>query len=357
MMKMKKENLLLGLMVALVLVSVASSIYSVSGLRDLQNKYTALERKLSVMGESYYPLLVKDALGRVVMVSSEPMRIVSGAPSITEILFAIGAGEKIVGVDEYSDYPEELLTLKENGKIATVGGVTTLNPEKVAALRPDLVLVDASLQSKFVPTLEELGLTVIAVESKSVEDILKNIQLISKVTSKLEEGRKVIGNVRSAMQEVYQRVSSLPPTRVLYLCWPEPMWAVGKDTYADDLIRTAGGEGVFSNRSGWFVVNPEEVVSANPNVIVMSSMALRKSPEELFSYLKSLPGFEQLDAIKDNRVYILTGQAANLLERAGPRVADAVFLLACIFHPEVFHVSLPNFINEYTGYVKEARCG
>jgi len=354
---MKEKKLLIALIVGLFLINVASVAYTTSRIHNLQNKYTALERKLSVMRESYYPLLVKDALGRVVTISSEPMRIVSGAPSITEILFAIGAGEKVVGVDKYSDYPKELSALKENGKIVTVGGVTTLEPERVAALRPDLVLIDASLQSKFVPALEELGLTVIAVESKSVADILKNIQLISKVTSKLEEGAEVIENLNNAMREVSQKVSPLPPARVLYLCWLEPMWAVGKDTYADNLIRIAGGEGVFSDRSGWFVVNPEEVVSARPSIIVVSSMALPKSPEELLSYLKSQPGFEQLDAIKDNRVYILTGQAANLLERPGPRVADAVFLLGCILHPEAFHVSLPNFISEYTCYVEKIRCG
>ncbi|MGC8936190.1 MAG: ABC transporter substrate-binding protein [Candidatus Methanomethylicaceae archaeon] len=321
-------------------------------LSNLNKEFMYLESELKIIKEMHYPLLIKDGLGRIVTISSEPMRIVSGAPSITEILFAIGAARKLVGVDIYSNYPKELLELEKNGTIVTVGGVTTLDPEMVAALRPDLVLLDASLQSKFVPALEGLGLTVVTIESKSVADIISNIQLISKITSKLEEGARVTEQLNIAIQEVSKAVSTLPPTKILYLVWPNPMYTAGKNTYINELISIAGGENVFSSRSGWFVVNPEDVVSARPSVIVMSSMSLPKSAEELFSYIRSLPGFEYLDAVKNNRIYILTGEASNALERPGPRVADGIFILGYILHPDAFNVSLPNIISDYTAYIR-----
>ncbi|TDA39516.1 MAG: hypothetical protein DSO08_01945 [Candidatus Methanomethylicota archaeon] len=363
---MKRMSALVAIISLLVVTNTIAVIYMTNSIADLnrsvqsinttvsglKNDLSSFESELRVVKESYYPLLIKDALGRVVTINSEPMRIVSGAPSITETLFALGAARKVVGVDTYSNYPNELLELKNNGTIVTVGGVTTLDPEKVAALRPDLVLIDAGLQSKFVPALEGLGLTVVAVESKSVEDIINNIQLISKVTFKLEEGTRVVAQLKSAMQEVRQKVSASPPTKILYLVWPDPMYTAGKDTYINELISIAGGENVFSTRSGWFVVNPEDVVSARPSVIIMSSMALPKSAEALFSYFRTLPGFEYLDAIKNNRVYILTGEASNALERAGPRAADAVFILGYILHPEAFNASLPNFISEYATYIR-----
>jgi len=320
-------------------------------INDLRNDLNSLQQEFNIIRESYYPLLVKDALDRVVTIKSEPMRIVSCTPTITETLFALGLSEKIVGVDSYSDYPEEVVTLREQGKIAVVGGVTTLDPEAVAAQTPDLVVIDASLQSRFIPTLEGFGLTVIALEAKSVDNVKENFKLLAKVTFKLSEGARLVNELESVISNVSSKVSQISNTKTLFLVWHDPMYAAGNETYLNELISIAGGENMVT-RNGWVVVNPEEVVAANPGVIILSSMSLPLNPDEMFSYFNSLPGFEHVDAIKNNRVYILTEGASNAVERAGPRLMDGLQILAYILHPEIFGIDLPHVLgDDYANYL------
>lgn len=354
------RNLALFIIIA-ILLGIANSMYIVYtsnaisndfkqiniSLNSLINEFKELKRELSAIRELYYPVFIKDALGRVVAIKSEPNRIVSGTPSITEILFTLGLSNKVVGVDQYSNYPPELLELIKTGKIQTVGGVTTLNPEKVASLQPDVVFIDASLQRKFISTLEGFGLTVIALESPNVDEVINNIRLIAKITSKFKEGEATIDKIVNTINEVKTKISNATKQKVVFLVYPNPLWVTGNGTYLNEIISIAGGINVFSDRSGWFVVNPEQIVAANPDVIIMSSMALPKPPEELLNYFKSLPGFDQINAVKNNRIYILSENAANAVERPGPRISDAIKLLANILHPTIFGKTMPNFISDY----------
>lgn len=323
-----------------------------STVNSLKGEIRSLQTELNVVRASYYPLVVEDALGRIVTIKSEPARIVSGAPSITETLFALGLSSRIVGADSYSNYPKEFLQLKEQGKIAIVGGVTTLDPEKVAAQKPDLVVIDASLQGKFIPALESLGLTVVALETKTVENVKSNFQLLAKITYKLNEGVRVVEQLNAAIQNVSSRVSSSSPTKILFLVWHDPMYSAGNGTYLSELISISGGINIAGNRTGWVVVNPEQVIAANPGVLILSSMSLTMDHSQMFAYFRSLPGFENVDAVKNNRIYILTEDASNALERAGPRLVDGVYILGYILHPEVFKVQLPNVLaGNYTSYL------
>jgi len=333
--------------------SMSNQIQTLNGtVNELRISLSSLQRDLSIVRESYYPMVIKDALGRVITIKSEPTRIVSGCPTMTETLFALGLSDKVVGADSYSDYPKEFIDLKQQGKIAVVGGVTTLDPERVAALRPDLVVIDASLQGKFIPALENLGLTVVALDAKSLDDVRGNIQLLAKVTFRLGEGSRLVDEIDAAVHDVSAKTSPANKTSVLLICWHDPMYAAGGGTYANELISIAGGANIVSNRTGWVVVSPEQVVAANPSVIIMTSMSLPLKPDELLSYFRSLPGFGNVDAIKNNRVYFLTGDASNALERAGPRIVDGLHLLGYILHPEVFKVQLPNVLSSnYTAYL------
>jgi iron complex transport system substrate-binding protein len=321
-------------------------------LNNLVDEISSTKRELETFKSFYYPIIIKDALGRTVTINSEPMRIVSCTPSITEMLFALNLSDRIVGVDKYSDYPKLVLELKEKGLIAEVGGVTTLNCEKIASLNPDIVFIDASLQKKFVSTLEGFGLTVIALESPSIEEIMNNIYKISKITLKLEEGEKLINQIKNTINEITSKTSKVSKQKVLYLVWLEPLWTTGNGTYANELISIAGGVNIFNDKNGWFITNPEEIISRNPDVIIFSSMALPKSPEELLNYIKSIPGFSEINAVKNNRIYILTENAANAIERPGPRVTYATILLAYILHPQLFNITVPNFISNYENIIR-----
>lgn len=325
-----------------------------SSLNSLINELKGLKSELKAIQEFYYPIFIEDALGRVITIKSEPNRIVSGVPSITETLFALGLSNKVVGVDQYSNYPPELLDLIKAGRIQIVGGVTTLSPEKVASLQPDVVFIDASLQKKFIPTLEGFGLTVVALESSSINDVINNIRLIAKITSKFKEGEAVVDKIKSTINEVSAKLSNATKQKVVFLVYPDPMWVTGNGTYLNEVISIAGGMNAFSDKSGWFVVNPEQVVAANPDVIIMSSMSLPKPAEELLNYFKNLPGFNQINAVKNNRIYILSGEAANAVERPGPRISDAIKLLANILYPNVFGKTMPNTISDYKGIIGAA---
>lgn len=345
--------IVLGLISTSVVFVAYSELSNVnSQLHDLENELNLLQQEFNIVKESYYPLLVKDALGRVVTIRSEPMRIVSCTPTITETLFALGLSKRIVGVDSYSNYPDEVVTLREQGKIAVVGGVTTLNPEAVASLSPDLVVIDASLQSAFISTLEGFGLTVIALDAKSVDNVKENFQLLAKVTFKLSEGVHLVNELESVISNISTKISQASDTEALFLVWHDPMYAAGNETYLNELITIAGGVNMVT-RKGWVVVNPEEVVAANPDVIILSSMNLPLDPDEMMSYLRSLPGFENVNAIKNNRLYILTEGASNALERAGPRLIDGLRILGYILHPEIFGANLPHVLgDDYTDYLK-----
>ncbi|MDI9644328.1 MAG: ABC transporter substrate-binding protein [Candidatus Verstraetearchaeota archaeon] len=358
MLNIKTSDVLVALALILSLVNVALIVSNNNGLaainsqmiqmnsslNSLKSELASLQSELNVVKASYYPLVVEDALGRVVTIKSEPMRIVSGSPTITETLFALGLSGRVVGADSYSNYPPEFVSLKQEGKIAVVGGVTTLDPEKVAAQRPDLVVIDASLQAKFIPALESLGLTVVAVEAESVDNVMENFQMLAKITFKLGEGLRIVDQLESAVQAVSDKVSSSNATKVLFLVWHDPMYSAAGGTYLNELITIAGGNNIVGDRTGWAVVNPEQVVALNPSVIILSSMSLSMDPEEMFSYFRSLPGFENVDAVKNNRMYILTEDASNALERAGPRLSDGIYILGCILHPEAFGTQLPNVL-------------
>ena len=362
-----------GLLSVLVITAILLGAVNVVAMQSVNNRVselgaqlTALNKtlttvtadlgrtqgELSVVREAYYPLLVRDALGRVVTINFEPTRIVSGSPSITETLFALGLSNKIVGVDSYSDYPPELTRLENQSAIQIVGGFTTLDVEKVASLRPDLVVAYMPLQFRFIPALENLGLTVIAVKSGSISDVREGIQLLAKVTSKVMEGTGLIKELNSVTQNVSSKVSGVAKTKVLELSWMDPMYSTGNGTYLDEIIWVAGGSNIMVDKSGYMVTNPEEIVARNPSVIIFDTMHLPKTPAEISSYLRSLPGFENVDAIKNNRLYILTAQAANAIERAGPRLPDAIKLLAYMLHPEIFGANLPTFLGDnYTSYL------
>ncbi len=333
--------------------NIDNSLTSInSKLNNLINEISSTKKELERFKSFYYPIIIKDALGRTITINSEPMRIVSCTPSITEMLFALNLSDRIVGVDKYSNYPKLVLELKEKGVITEVGGVTTLNPEKIAYLNPDLVLIDASLQKKFIPTLEGFGLTVIALEAPSIEEVINNIYITSKITLKLEEGEKLIDQIKSTIKEITFKTSKVPKQKVLFLVWLDPLWTTGNGTYANDIISIVGGINIFNDKNGWFITNPEEIISRNPDVIIFSSMTLPKSPEELINYIKNIPGFNEINAIKNNRVHILTGEAANAIERPGPRIIDATLLLAYIINPEIFNITIPNFISNYENIIR-----
>ena len=298
-------------------------------------KTVTVEEKLSVT--------VIDALGKTVTIEKPPRRVVSLAPSITEILFALGLGEYVVGVDSYSDYPPEVEKLKEEGKIKVVGDYWNPDIEKLLSLEPDLVIVDEGAHTKFEATFESYGLRVLYVHggsARSVEDIYSDIQLLATVFGIEDRGASLAKSISNAIEAIEKRLTETNVTRVKVFVLLSPpaygFWTAGGGTYLNELIRLAGGINMFSDKYGWIQVDREEILKRNPQVIIVCLMGSREDAEKVFEQIVNDEVLSQTDAVKEKRIFIVTGNADDLLMRPGPRVAQALELLAQMLHPEVF---------------------
>ena len=262
-----------------------------------------------------FPLTLTDDLGRQVTVKAEPKRIVSLLPSNTEILFAVGAGEQVVGVTSFCNYPEAA-TKKEQ-----VGGITvkSLSLEKIVALQPDVVLASGS-QQEIIPALDKAGLTVIALEPATFDDIFANIELVGRVAGHIDQAQSLTSQLRQRVAAVKAKVDALPadqrPT-VFYEVWHDPLMTAGPDTFIGQLITLAGGKNIFDDvAEDWPQVSAETIVQRNPAVILGPSNHL---DELTTTKISARPGWSNIAAVKNNRIYILDG---DMVSRPGPRIVD-----------------------------------
>jgi iron complex transport system substrate-binding protein len=266
-----------------------------------------------------FPLTVRDALGRTVTVPRPPRRIVSTAPSVTEILFALGLGRWVVGVSDADDYPPEGL----EGK-ARVGGVI-LNAERILALRPDLVVGVASLQQGQLERLIRLGLPVLAVDARSLEETLLQVLILGRVTGSEPAAEQLVAGLRARMAEVQRRVHGRYGPRVYVEIWDQPLQTAAAGTFIDDLVRRGGGRNLFADLRGWPQVAPEAVIRRDPEVILLTYPGRGR--------VVARPGWAQVTAVRRGRIHELD---PDLVSRPGPRLVDGLERIARLLHPEAF---------------------
>lgn len=358
---------LIVILVALLLISAGFNIYLVtsSSLEPAKKTgviYSTIEKTVTITTtqleilreiENPYPMRIIDFMNREVLIMSQPNRIVSCSPSTTEILAALNLTRYIIGVDEYSDYPPEVKHLRDEGVIENIGGVTTINIEKILELKPDIVFVSAGLQGNLVPILEEKGLTIVALEASTILDVYREILLVGKIMNIEDKALQLVNNIREKIDIVQSKLTYIQSKKsVVYIGWLEPIWTTGRNTFLNDIIGLAGGYNPLLDSSGWFMTNPETMVTRNPEVIFITAMSIGMEPREVIEKLMNTPGLDSVDAVKNNRVYLLYGQAENIFIRPGPRIGEAVELLAKILYPEIFKIEMPNTIgDEYTKYL------
>ena len=276
-----------------------------------------------------FPLTVTDSSGRNVTILKQPETIVSLAPGNTEILFALGLGDKVIAVSEYCNYP-----LKAQNKIK-IGGFSTVNIEKVVDLEPHLVLATCGVQEAIVEELERLGLTVIALAAKSIEDVLENIILAGKAAGELETARKLTSNLEQRIKAVTDKTKDLPDSqrpRVFCEVEYDPLMTAGPGTFINDLIHLAGGVNIASDAvTKYPVYNLEILIERNPEVIIISlgHGSIVASVEGV----KSRERWQIIDAVKNNHVY---GINADIVSRPAPRIVHALEEIAKYIHPELF---------------------
>lgn len=274
------------------------------------------------------PGALVDDLGRTVNIEKVPQRIVSLAPSNTEILFALGLGDKVVGVTEFCNYPE---AAKAKPKI---GGFTTVDIERVVALQPDLVLA-TGIHEKVIPALEKVGLAVLGLDPKTLDGVLANITLVGRITGKSQEATRLVNSLEKRTKTITNKTKELAEVkrpRVLYLTWHDPLWTAGSGSLTDDLINIAGGKNIAHDLSGHKTIDLETVIQRNPQVIVVVTGhgEARALP---FYYVKNEPRLGATEAVKTGRVHQID---ADIFVRPTPRILDGLEELARFIHPELF---------------------
>lgn len=270
-----------------------------------------------------FPLTLVDSLGRQVTIEKEPQKIISLSPAITEILFAIGVGDKIIGVTDFCDYPEEALQKPK------VGGFDNPNMEVIINSEPDVVFTAAGLQSEFVQQLERLGIVVVTLDAKTLEDVLANIELAGQVTGATEKARELSQSLAARIEAVKEKVSRAKekPT-VFFEVWDNPLMTAGPGSFIYDMIELSGGQNVaFDVKESFADFSVELLIERDPEFYLINSHA--HTPEDV----KKRPGYEGLKAVKNNRVYAIEDDLVTL---PGPRIVDGLEEMARIFHPELF---------------------
>ena len=270
---------------------------------------------------------VVDDLGRLVNVEKIPQRIISLAPSNTEILFALGLGEKVVGVTEHCNYPPEALDKEK------IGGFSTPDIEKIIALQPDLILAADIHKKEVISALEERGLTVFALAPENLDGILQDIQMVGKITGREEEASELVNQMENRIKAITDKSKSLQErTRVFYVTRHDPLWTSGSGTFINELIEKAGGVNIFQDVTEHKVVDIELVIARSPEIIIACT-GHGEAEGKPFEWAKSEPRLQVTEARKNKKIHQVD---ADLVSRSGPRIVDALECFAYFIHPETF---------------------
>lgn len=272
-----------------------------------------------------YPLTVRDDLGRSVTLDAAPQRIVTMIPSHTETVCALGACDLLVGVDQFSNHPAEVADLPR------LGNAFTPDLEALAALEPDLVLVDED--SGVAEALDRLGIPTWAGTGQSLGEVLRGIETTGRLLDRETEAALLVGRLEGRIGALRERVEDLAAPRVYYELDATP-YSVGPQSYIGELIAVAGGANIVPSDLGAFPqLDPEFVVAADPQLVVLADAPFGESRETL----AARPGWSGIRALqREGGVAPLTQEQVDIVNRPGPRIDEAVALLARIFHPGSF---------------------
>jgi iron complex transport system substrate-binding protein len=309
-------------------------------IQILMKKWTRIMKKANLfwliiflsdafMGTAVTAVTITDYTGTVVTIVSPPQRIVSLSPSNTEILFALGLGDRVAGVTEYCSYPPEAL---EKPKI---GGYRTVSIEKVIALKPDLILASDGNGEEVLENLRSLGYTVVALRPETLAQVLADIQLVGQATGADANATRLVGDLNNRIREVEARVATVKgrPT-VAHVIWNDPIYVSGNGTFQDELIKMAGGRNAFSEVEGWRNIGIEDFIRADPDVLIVNTgTGMGGGEDSIAQFFLNEPRFSTVSALRNNRVYLIDTDTVN---RASPRIIDALERFAQDIHPSLF---------------------
>jgi len=278
--------------------------------------------------ESSSGTLIDDE-GREVSVPANPQRIVSLGAPITEILFALDLGDRIVATDDYSDYPDEAKSIAKVG--APWPGFST---ETILNQEPDLIL---SSKGTIVRELEPYGVPVFVLQPSDIAGIYEDIRLIGRMSGKKKQASDLVDSLTARVSGVTDKTGSLTDEQKPTVYYeidatnPTSPYTVGSGTFQDELIALAGGNNIGDTQSGWYQISMEAIADADPDMIILEDYQYGVSPESVGA---RSPAWAGLSAVKNGRVYAV--EDSDLTSLYGPRIVDGLEVLARMIHPELF---------------------
>ena len=283
----------------------------------------------AVSAADWEPVTITDDLGVTVTIDKYPERIVSLSPANTEILFALGLGDRIVGVTEYCTYPEAALSKDK------IGGFSTINTEKIAVLNPDLLVAADGNSEETIAHLRELGYTIITVNADTIDTTLADIRLIGKAAGVDSAAEELVSSMKDDLAEIAEKTKGAEKPTILHCMWTDPLWVSGSGTFQDEMISAAGGVNAAAAEGGWVALTMEKFLTMNPDIIVVDSgdgMGVG-TDDALKNFFLKDSRMQSLSAVQNERVYVVN---ADIIDRGGPRIVEGVEALAEIAHPDIF---------------------
>jgi iron complex transport system substrate-binding protein len=306
-------------------------------ITELNSLIVGYEEQIGEMNDElsmYQEVTLVDDQGYVLILTSIPEKIVSLAPSNTEILFAVGAGENVVGVTNYCNYPYNFTAWIEAGNMTSVGGYWNPSVEAIIALDPDLVVASTGSEQA-AETLRSVGYNVLTLDPTNINEVFQDIVLVGRATGKSVEAKNLIVSLKQNVDNLVNTVKTADTRpKVYHEIWYDPLMSAGPGTWIDEVIRLAGGQNIFENAtSEWPMVSSEAIIQQNPDRIVFPHQHGSTLFWGSFEDVKARPGWEAINAVQNDDLYVVN---ADVISRAGPRIVEALEIYAEIIHPELF---------------------
>ena len=294
-----------------------------------QNNYNAgsIPKETQVAAneeKTTYPITITDSFDREVTIESEPTKVISLSPSITEIVYALGQNENLIGRTDYCDYPQEA------ANIQSIGSLMDPNIEKIVELNPDIVIASAHFKKEVLQKIEEMGVKVVVLYGEeNFEGAYEAIEKVGYILNAQETAFNIVNHMKTTIADVIQRVEGKQKPSVYYVVGfgEGGDYTAGDGTFIGQLIEMAGAKNAADDVEGWSY-SLERLVENNPDFLICSKNDHHKEQ------LKTANGYKDIDSVLNDKVYEID---KNMLERQGPRMADGLKEIAQYIHPDAFN--------------------
>ena len=279
-----------------------------------------------------FPQELTDARGVQCVVRQRPERIVSLSPQNTELLFAVGAGEQVVGVTSYCDYPPETASRTIVGGFAS----NSINLEILVGLQPDLIVAGKAIHAPIVKRVEELGIPALCLEADQLKVLFHDLRLLGQATGHVEQAGRVVADLQQRVDQVAEVAKRIPESErrtVFYEVWDDPLGAAGPDSFIGQMLAVCGGKNIIVDPQARYpLVSHEFILAQNPDVILVPDA---HANEFQLDDILNRPGWRQLRAVQQRQIHRVDG---DLVSRFTPRFFDALPQIARLIYPEHFPV-------------------